>query len=201
MNDKSLRKLAIKTGDKITREIFLNKRKRKKHKELFLIAQKYVLKNADFSVKPVLKQEYEERMLHTSILSFSVKGLEMVKNAEQRDKETHLTNCKFVLFKKGKSLVFKSTFLKPLLDNKKRTSYFYFPHGFPKNTKKKAYIYKGIDKFKSKEYRNVDKGIFKQKILDFKTFTIKHKGEKEDYNFKLTILNKEKQSYWAENYE
>lgn len=197
MNDKQLRKLAIKSGKKINRDIYFSKKRRAELKRTFLKSQKAILENSDFSIKPVLKEEYDQRHLVTSALSFTVKGLETIEKAEEWDKTVYLTNCKFILYKKGKSLVFKAIFLKPLLDNKKRTSYFYFPQGFPENTKKKTFIYKDGKRFSLKGYEKVDFGTFKQKVLDYKVLSLKYKGKKANYDFKLTLINEENQSYWV----
>jgi len=195
---KSLREIAIESGKRINKEIFFNKKKRSEHKKVYLRAQKAILENEYFSIKPILKQEYDQRNLITSALAYTVSGLETVKKADEYDKTIYLTNCKFTLFKKEKLFVFKSTFLKPLLDKKKRTSYFYFPQGFPENEKKKAFIYKDGKRFSLKGYEKVDFGAFKQKVLDYKVLGLRYKGKKEKYDFKLTIINKEKQSYWVE---
>lgn len=197
MNDNELRKLAIKSGKKINRDIYFNKKRRKELKKTFLKTQQTILKESDFSIKPVLKHEYAKRILDTSFLAFTVKGLEIIKKAERFDKTVYLTKCKFTLYRKGKSLVFKATFLKSLLDNKKRTSYFHFPQGLPKNTKKKTFIYKDGKKFGLKGYKLEDSGTIRQKILNFYELTLIYKGNKATYKFKLKLINEEKQSYWA----
>ena len=197
MNDKSLRKLAISSGKKINKDIYFNKKRRRELKKTFLETQKVILEGEDFSVKPVLKEEYDKRMLTTSMLAFTVSGLETIEKAENFDKRVSLVNCKFILYRKEMSFVFKGTFLKPLLDKKKRTSYFCLPQGFPQKTKKKAYIYKDGQKFTLKGYKLVDSGTFKQKVLDYKDLSLKYRGKKENYFFKLTLINEEKQSYWV----
>jgi hypothetical protein len=198
IKNKSLKAIAIASGKKINKEIYFSKIKRKKWKSTFLESQKKILETEDSSVKPVLKEEYDRRTLATSILSFTVSGLETIKKAVEYDKRIYLTNCKFILYKKGNSLVFKANFLKPLLDKKKkRTSYLHFPQGFPKTFKKKAYMHKDGQKFSLKGYREIDSGTFRQKVLDYKDVSLKYKGKKEMYNFKLTLISDKKQSYWV----
>lgn len=197
MKDKDLRKLAIKSGKRVNREIYFSKKKRKEWKRTFLKSQKAILENEDFSIKPVLKEEYGRRTLATSILAYTVSGLEVVEKAEEYDKTIYLTNCKFILSKRGKSMVFKATFLKPLLDKKKRTSYLCFPQGFPKTSKKKAFILKDGKEFLLRRYKELDSGAFKQKILNHGIIGLTFLGKKANYDFKLTLINEKNQSYWA----
>ena len=194
---KSLRTVALASGRKMNRDIYFNKKRRRVFKKSFLETQKEILENEDFSVKPVLKEEYDKRMLTTSMLAFTVSWLETIEKAEKYDKKVYLTDSKFILYRKEMSVVFKATFLKPLLDNKVKTSFLCFPQGFPQKTKKKAFIYKDGRKFSLKGYKLVDSGIFKQKVLDYKDISLKYKGKKDHYNFKLTLINDEKQSYWV----
>lgn len=188
----------FKYGRKIRSDIFFNKKRRVELKSTFLKGQKLILQTSDFLEKPLLEEEYAKRMLETSALAFTVTGLETIKKAEDFDKKTYLTNCKYGLYKKGKSVVFKGTFLKPLIDNKAKTSFLYFPQGLPKNTKKKAFIYKDKKKFELKGYKLEDSGTFKQKVIDFYKLSLDYKGEKTSFKFKLKLINEEKQSYWAE---
>ncbi len=194
---KSLRTVALASGRKMNRDIYFNKKRRRVFKKSFLETQKEILENEDFSVKPVLKEEYDKRMLTTSMLAFTVSWLETIGKAEKNDKKIYLTDSKFILYRKEMSFVFKATFLKPLLDNKVKTSFLCFPQGFPRKTKKKAFIYKDGRKFSLKGYEEIDSGTFKQKVLDFKDLSLKYKGKKDHYNFKLTLINDEKQSYWV----
>lgn len=196
---KSLRTVALASGKKMNRDIYFNKKRRIELKRTFLKTQKSILEDKNLSEKPVLKEEYDQRTLATSMLAFTVSGLETIEKAEERDKTIYLTNCKFVLFKKGKSMVFKATFLKPFLNSKLRTSYFSFPQGFSKGMKKKAYIYKDGKEVSLKGYEEIDFGTFKQKILDYKVLGLKYKGKKANYDFKLILINEEKQSYWVWN--
>lgn len=188
----------LKSGRKMRKDIFFNKKRREELRITFLRTQKAILQNSDSSIKPFSEEEYAQRRLETSALAFTVKGLEAIKEAEAFDKKTYLTNCKFYLFKKGKSVVIKATFIKPLLGSNSKTSFAYFPQGLPESTKKRAFIHK--DKFEFKEYKLLDSGVFKQKILNFEEYTLKFKGEKVDFNIKLKLINSGKQSYWAKNY-
>lgn len=188
----------LKSGRKMRMDIFFNKKRREELRKTFLRTQKAILQNSDSSIKPFTEEEYAQRRLETSTLALTVKSLEIIKEAEAFDKKTYLTNCKFYLFKKGKSVVIKATFAKPLLDNSSKTTFVYFPQGLPESTKKRALIYK--DKFEFKEYRLLDSGVFKQKILNFEEYTLKFKGEKADFNIKLKLINSDKQSYWAKNH-
>jgi len=197
MKDKSLRKLAIASGKKIRRDIYFNKKRREELRKIFLESQKVILINSDPSIRPVLREEYDQRHLVTSVLAFAVTGLETIERAEEYDKKICLTNCRFTLFKKGKSLVFKATFLKPLLDKKRRTSYFYFPQGLPEKIKKKAFIFRDGKRISLKGYKEVDFGTFKQKVLDYKVLSLKYKGRKADYRFKLALIDEKSQSYWV----
>ncbi len=194
---KASRLNGFKSGRKIRKDIFFNKKKRKELRKTFLIGQKAILQNSDFSVKPFSEEEYAERRLDAPALAFTVTGLETVKKAEDSDKKTYLTNCKYGLYKKGKSAVFKGTFLKPLIDNKAKTSFLYFPQGLPKNTKKKGFIYKDKKRLELKGYKLEDSGTFKQKIIDFYKLSLDYKGKKTSFKFKLKLVNEEKQSYWV----
>jgi len=194
---KASRLNGFKSGRKIRKDIFFNKKKRKELRKAFLRGQKAILQNSDFSVKPFSEEEYAERRLEASALAFTVTGLETIKKAEEFDKKTYLTNCKFYLFKKRKSVVFKAVFLKPLLDNKEKTSFLYFPQGLPKNTKKKAFVYKDKKKFELQGYKLEDSGTFKQKIIDFYKLSLDYKGKKTSFKFKLKLINEEKQSSWV----
>lgn len=185
----------LKSGRKMRKDIFFNERRREELRKTFLRTQKAILQNSDFSIKPFLEEEYAQRRLETSALAFTVRSLETIKEAEVFDKKTYLTNCKFYLFKKGKSAIIKATFLKPLLDNNSKTTFAYFPQGLPKGIRKKAFVYK--EKFEFTEYKLQDSGVFKQKILNFEEYTLKFKGKKVDFNIKLKLINSDKQSYWA----
>lgn len=203
MNKKKINKLfsradGLNSGRKMRKDIFFNKKRREELRKTFLRTQKAILQNSDSSIKPFSEEEYAQRRLETSALALTVKSLEVIKEAEAFDKKTYLTNCKFYLFKKGKSVVIKATFIKPLLDNNSKTSFAYFPQGLPGNIKKKAFVYK--EKFEFKEYKLLDSGVFKQKILNFEEYTLKFKGEKANFNIKLKLINSGKQSYWAKNH-
>ncbi len=185
----------LKSGEKMRKDIFFNKKRREELRKTFLRTQKAILQYSDFSIKPFSEQEYAQRRLETSTLALTVKSLEMIKEAEEFDKKTYLTNCKFYLFKKGKAAIIKATFLKPLLDNNLKTTFVYFSQGLPKNVKKKAIIYK--EKFEFEGYKLMDSGTFKQKILNFEEWTIKLKSKEIDFKIRLKIINSDKQSYWT----
>lgn len=185
----------FKSGTKMRKDIFFNKKRREELRKTFLRTQKAILQNSDSSIKPFTEEEYAQRRLETSALALTVAGLETIKKAKDFDKNSYLANCKFYLFKKGKSAIIRTTFLKPLLGNNSKTTFVYFPQGLPESTKKRALIYK--DKFEFKEYKLMDSGVFKQKILNFEEYTLKFKGEKADFNIKLKLINSDKQSYWV----
>lgn len=187
----------FKSGTKMRKDIFFNKKRREELRKTFLRTQKAILQNSDSSIKPFTEEEYAQRRLETSALALTVAGLETIKKAKDFDKNSYLANCKFYLFKKGKSVIIKATFAKPLLDNNSKTTFVYFPQGLPKNVRKKAFVYK--DKFEFKEYELMDLGVFKQKILNFEEYTLKFKGEKADFNIKLKLINSGKQSFWAKS--
>ena len=189
---------ALKSGRKMRKDIFFNKKRRKDLKNTFLRTQKVILQHSDFSVKPFSEEEYAQRRLETSALAFTVTGLEAIRNAEDSDKKTYLTNCKFYLLKKRKSIIIKATFLKPLLDNNLKTTFVYFPQGLPRDLKKKAFVCK--ERFEHEGYKLLDSGTFKQKILNFEEYTLKFKGEKADFNIKLKLINSDRQSYWTTNH-
>ena len=189
---------ALKSGRKMRKDIFFNKKKRKDLRNTFLRTQKVILQHSDFSVKPFSEEEYAQRRLETSALAFTVTGLEAIRNAEDSDKKTYLTNCKFYLLKKRKSIIIKATFLKPLLDNNLKTTFVYFPQGLPRDLKKKAFVCK--ERFEHEGYKLLDSGTFKQKILNFEEYTLKFKGEKADFNIKLKLINSDRQSYWTTNH-
>ena len=186
---------SFKSGRKMKKDIFFSKKKREKLRKTFLRTQKAILQNSDSSVKPFSEEEYAQRRLETSALAFTVTGLEMIKKAEDADKSSYLVDCKFYLFKKGKSVIIKATFLKPLLDNNLKTTFVYFSQGLPESTKKKALVYK--EKFEFKEYKLLDSGVFKQKILNFEEYTLKFKGKKVNLKIKLKLINSDRKSYWV----
>lgn len=186
--------ISIKKGrKKFTDDVYFNKSKREKLKEDFLRIQKSVLEGPDFSEKPVLKNEFEEREFKTSMLNLSVVGLDFIKNAEEFDKDTLFINCKFELYKKNNSYVFKTTFFKPL-KNENKTSFLVFENGLPEISKKKGYIEKV--KYDLTGYRVIDRGTFEQKIKMFKEVELFFKG-KEPYNFLLKLIDKDKWTYWV----
>jgi len=185
----------LKSGKKIRKDIFFNKKRREELRKTFLRTQKAILQYSDFSIKPFSEEEYAQRRLETSTLALTVKSLETIKEAEEFDKKTYLTSCKFYLFKKGKSVIIKTIFLKPLLDNNLKTTFVYFPQGLPENVKKKAIVYK--EKFEFEGYNLIYSGTFKQKILNFEEWTIKFKSKEVDFKIRLKIINSEKQTYWA----
>lgn len=185
----------FKSGRKMRKDIFFNEKRREELRKSFLRTQKAILQNSDSSVKPFSEEEYAQRMLETSALAFTVTGLETIKKAEDFDKSSYLVDCKFHLFKKGKSVVIKTTFLKPLLDNNLKTTFVYFPQGLPNGLKKKTFIYK--EKFSFDKYRQIDSGNFQQKILNFEEYTLKFRGKKVNLKIKLKLINEDKQSYWA----
>jgi hypothetical protein len=187
----------IANGRKISEDIFFNKKRRKELKVSFLKTQKAILENSDFTIKPVLKEEFDRRILETSVLSFTVKGLEAVKNAEKYDKEVYYRNCKAYLFKKEKSVVLKGTFFKPLLNSDMMISYALFPQGLPENSRKKVIIYRQGNTFDLTGYKEIDSGTFRQNILNFKDLSLIIKGKKNVYKLKLTLVNQDRQSYWA----
>lgn len=191
---KTSRLNAFKRGRKMRNDIFFNKKRRVKLKKNFLEGQKLFLQTSDFSVKPLLKEEYAKRAIVISALAFTVTGLETVKKAEDFEKETYLTNCKFYLFRKAKSAIIKATFLKPLLDNSLKTTFIYFPQGLPKGFKKKAFVYK--DKFEFEGYNLLDTGTFKQKMVNFEEYRLNFKGKKIKLKINLKIINLDKHSYW-----
>ncbi|MDP2637661.1 MAG: hypothetical protein Q8P26_01205 [Candidatus Levybacteria bacterium] len=185
----------FKTGRKTRKEIFFNKKRREELRKAFLRGQKAILQNSDFSVKPFTEEEYAQRSLEASALAFTVTGLETIKKAEDFDKSSYLVNCKFYLFKKGKSVIIKATFLRPLLDSNLKTTFVYFLQGLPNEIKKKASVHKG--NFKLEGCKLLDSGSFKQKILNFEEYTLKFKGKKVNLKIKLKLINEEKQSYWV----
>jgi len=187
--------ISIKKGVKTFRnDIYFNKRKRKSLKTNFLKIQKSILEGPDFSEKPVLDKEFEEREFKTSMLNLSVVGLDFIKDAEEFDKDTLFTNCKFELYKKLNSYVFKTTFFKPL-KNENKTSFLVFENGLPKNTRKKGYIEKV--RYDLTGYEVIDKGSFEQKIKNFKKIELSFKGKEFEYNFLLKLIGKDKWSYWV----
>lgn len=185
----------IKKGKKtFQNDIYFNNRKRKSLKTNFLKIQKNILSGPDFSDKPILKKEFEEREFKTSMLNLSVVGLDFIKSAEEFDKDTKFTKCKFELYKKDNSHVFKTTFFKPL-KNENKTSFLVFAKGLPNGTKKKAYIEKVS--YELMGYEIIGRGTFKQKIKNFKEIKLTFRGKKLEYNFLLELINKDTWSYWA----
>lgn len=190
-----MRHFGFQAGRKLRNDIFFNKKRREELKKTFLKGQKLILETSDLTVKPVLKNEYAKRQLETSVLAFTVTGLETVKKAEDFNKDTYLTKCRFYFLKKGKSAVIKTTFFKPLLDKTLKTTFVYFPQGLPENTKRKAFIYKRWFEFKG--HKLFDKGAFRQKILNFNEFSLTLKGEKIKARIILKIINRDSLTYWS----
>ena len=188
--------ISIKKGVKTFRnDIYFNKRKRKSLKTNFLKIQKNILEGPDFSEKPVLSKDFEEREFKTSMLNLSVQGLGIVKDAEEFEKDKKFTNCKFELYKKSNIYVFKTTFFKPL-KNENNTSYLVFENGLPKSLRKKGYIQKNnlVD---LKGFKIIDNGSFKQKLINFNELELAFKGSGNKYKFLLKLINKDKWSYWV----
>jgi hypothetical protein len=186
----------IKKGVKTFRnDIYFNKRKRKSLKTNLLKIQKNILEGPDFSEKPVLSKEFEEREFKTSMLNLSVQGLGIIKDAEEFEKDKKFTNCKFELYRKSQSYVFKTTFFKPL-KNENNTSYLVFENGLPDSSRKKAYIQKNslVD---LKGFETIDNGSFRQKIINFSELELTFKGSRNKYMFVLKLINKDKWSYWV----
>jgi hypothetical protein len=181
---------------KLREDIFLKKEIRKDMKSIFLRTQKNILENSDFLIKPVLKQEFAKRQLETSLLSFTVRGLEIVKKAEEFEKHTTLANCKFELFRKinGSSIIFRGDFFRPL-KFEKVIAFLYFPKGLPKKNNQKIYIYRNRYQFDG--YKLIDRGSFRQKILNFKEFSIICKGEFFKKKIILKTIGDSNLEYWA----
>ena len=185
----------IKKGAKVFQnDIYFDKRKRKRLKTNFLKIQKSILEGPDFSKKPVLKKEFEEREFKVAMLNLSVKGLGFIKDAEEFDKDIFLTNCKFVLYKKFNTYVFKTTFFKPL-KNENKTSFLVFENGIPGKLKTKGYIEKV--NYELTGFDIIDRGTFKQKIKNFKEIELSFKSKEFKYNFLLKLIDREKWSYWV----
>jgi hypothetical protein len=188
--------ISIKKGVKTFRnDIYFNKKKRKRIKTNLLKIQKNILEGPDFSEKPVLSKEFEEREFKTSMLNLSVQGLGIIKDAEEFEKDKKFTNCKFELYKKSQSYVFKTTFFKPL-KNENNTSYLVFENGLPENSRQKGYIQKNnlVD---LKGFESIDNGSFRQKIINFNELELTFKGSKNKYKFLLKLIDEEKWSYWV----
>ena len=187
--------ISIKKGVKtFQNDIYFNKRKRKSLKTNFLKIQKSILEGPDFSEKPVLDKEFEEREFKTSMLNLSVVGLDFIKGAEEFDKDTLFTNCKFELYKKLNSYVFKTTFFKPL-KNENKTSFLVFENGLPGKLKTKGYIEKV--NYELTEFEIIDKGTFKQKIKNFKEIELSFNGKEFKYNFLLKLIDNDKWTFWV----
>lgn len=61
---------------------------------------------------------------------------------------------------------------------------------------------KGLDEFRTemlndKRIRKIDSGTFKQRVFNHKVIGLSYNGKDSSYEFKLTLINEEKQSYWA----
>jgi len=190
-----MRHSGFQAGRKLRNDIFFNNKRRGELKKTFLKGQGLILETADFSVKPALEQEYAKRQLESSFLALTVTALETVKKAEDFNKDIYLTKRRFYLFKKGKSAVIKTTFLKPLLEKALKTTFVYFPQGLPENTKKKAFVYK--ERFELEGYKLFDKGTFKQKIPNFNELCLTLKGEKIKARIILKIINRDTLTYWS----
>ena len=192
--------ISIKKGVKTFRnDIYFNKRKRKRLKTNFLKIQKNILEGPDLSEKPVLSKDFEEREFKTAMLNLSVQGLGIIKNAEEFEKDKKFTNCKFELYRKSQSYVFKTTFFKPL-KNENNTSYLVFENGLPDSSRKKAYIQKNslVD---LKGFETIDNGSFRQKIINFSELELTFKGKELRYNLLLKLIDENKWSYWVTEYK
>ncbi len=186
----------IKAGRKLGKDLFLKKKLRKFMKKMFLKTQRNILENSDFTIKPILKHEFAERQLETSVLAFTVTGLETIKKAEEFEKNTTLENCKFKLFQKigGSSVIIRGDFFKPL-KNENKIVFVYFPKGLPKNGNKKTFIYK--DKYEFDGYKLIDEGSFKQKILNFEEFSITCRGKVFNKRIILKTIGDSTLEYWS----
>ncbi|OGH07459.1 MAG: hypothetical protein A2171_00315 [Candidatus Levybacteria bacterium RBG_13_35_9] len=180
--------------EKYAHDIYFDKKWREKAKKSFLRIQKEILEKSDFTVKPVLKEEYEQRNLERAALELSVVGLAGIKKAEEFYKKTYLTKCTFTLFKKGKTLVFKNRFYKPLL-NVWKISYFLLPTGIPEKKRKKVFIIR--DKFSLTGFKTLEKGSFRQKVYEIDKMYLFFKSSKKRWKFDMKLISSEKNSYWA----
>jgi hypothetical protein len=182
--------------NKLREDIFLKKKTRKDLKQILLKVQRNILENSDFSIKPVLKQEFADRQLETSLLSFSVKGLETIKKAEEFEKHITIRNCKFQLLQKirGSSVIVRGDFFKPLRDEYV-TAFIFFPKGLPKKGYKKVFIYR--NKYEFEGYKLIDKGAFRQKILNLEEFSVTCRGKFFNKSIVLRTIGDSNLEYWA----
>lgn len=178
---------------KLFKDFFLNKRKRKDLKMEFLKAQKYVLENADFTKKPVTKEEYDERALNVLRLENSVGGLYVIKEAEKTDKELRMINCRFKLYKKGKAYIIANTFDTPNAKKKTDKTFHFMPNGLPIKTAKKEYKYR--NKFEFSDYELIDEGIFKQVFDEIKGSKVSYKGKIYNFRIKYHQISSDKKTH------
>lgn len=184
-----------KISDKIIFEAYFKPKKREEYKRKALELQRAMLVNSEEFKKPVTKKEQEEYHLATSMLHFSIKLLELAETGEKFQKDTTFVNSRFHLLKKEKELVFKA-FIETL-GGDKRVSFFHFPSGIPKKTRKKAFIHK--HEFDLNGFKITDEGTFKQKVLNFKEITLSFKGKKEKYNLLLEMIGHDNKEFWVKN--
>lgn len=183
-------------GHDIHHEIYFNKRRRSFYKRRFGYLYKISIEHADFTRKPRTKFEYEIREINVSMLAMCQQVMELIKKAEEYDKQIYLTYCRFFLLRKGHKYVYQMKFYKPKLDKKKRETFLYFPNGIPKNSKKKCYLIR--ESFDTSGYRIIDLGTFKQKLYSFIEWDIYLKRNNSQTKLTLKLISQEKQTYWGE---
>lgn len=181
---------------KLDEQIYFNTRKRNNIKKNVLRLQKSLLQSVDTTIKPVLKQEYIDREFHVSWLNICVKFLKVIKDAEIFKYDTTLKNCHFKIYKakKGNTVIIQSKFFK-ICESKNKVTFVVFP-AFLTNSKKKCILYRNSYKFNTSDFVLIDKGRFKQKMEDFKSFTVNYKGKIFNKKLLFTKIKDSATYYW-----
>lgn len=189
---------AVKVGKRVLHDIYFNAKKRNKIKKGSLKIQKTILENVDSTVKPVLKEEYEERETYSSWLYMSTTFLKTVKDAEDLKYRTTLKKCSFQLYKskKTKTVIIENKFFK-VCEGKNKTTVVVFPNGLPYESKRRCRFYKNGYEFNKDDYEMIDSGKFKQKILDFSELSVSFKGKVFNKKIVFKQISESNEHHWA----
>lgn len=181
---------------KLDKNIYFNTRKRNNIKKNVLRLQKSLLQSVDTTIKPVLNQEYIDREFHVSWLNICIKFLKVIRDAEDFKYSTTLKNCHFKIYKakKGKIVIIRSNFFKPC-ENKNKITFIVLPV-FPTLSKKKCTLYRKEYKFNSSDFVLIDGGRFKQKVEDFKSFSVNYKGKIFNKKLLFTKIKSSATYHW-----
>ncbi|MCL4385600.1 MAG: hypothetical protein M1326_04710 [Cyanobacteria bacterium] len=185
---------------KLEYDIYFNSRKRNKIKKTILRLQRGLLQSVDTTIKPVLKQEYEDRESQVSWLNVCIKFLKLIKAAEEFKYETTLKNCRFKIYKarRGNKVIIEDKFFKPS-ENKNKITFAVFNTGFPTGSRKKCVLYRNGYEFDQSKFVLIDNGGFKQKAENFNSFSVCYKGKIFNKRILFVQIKSSTTLFWVKN--